>query len=92
LYYSDYYPLEAINAEETTNALATKQDTKIGIHDLLNIKNAINEVDTKIYKLKDQFIEFHHKINRFDEQITDLEAQKLQLTDKFNKGKLTASD
>jgi hypothetical protein len=86
LYHSDYYP------EETTNALATKLDTKIGIHDLLNIKSAINEVDTKMVKLKDQFIEFHHKINRFDEQIAELEAQKLQLTDKFNKGKLTASD
>jgi uncharacterized coiled-coil DUF342 family protein len=84
--------MEAINAEETTNALATKQDTKIGIHDLLNIKSAINEVDTKIVKLKDQFIEFHHKINRFDEQIADLAKQKLQFTEKFNKGKLSTSD
>jgi hypothetical protein len=76
----------------TTNALATKQDTKIGIHDLLNIKSAIVEVDTKIVKLKDQFIEFHHKINRFDEQIAELDKQKLHLTNKFNQGKLTTSD
>lgn len=86
--YSDYYE----EVSNTTNALATKLDTKIGIHDLLNIKSAIVEVDTKIVKLKDQFIEFHHKINRFDEQIAQLDTQKLHFTEKFNKGKLSASD
>jgi hypothetical protein len=81
LIYSEYYDLEEVS--NTTNALATK---------LLNIKSAIVEVDTKIVKLKDQFIEFHHKINRFDEQIAELGKQKLQFTEKFNKGKLSASD
>lgn len=90
LIYSEYYDQDEVS--KTTNALATKQDTKIGIHDLLNIKGAIVEVDTKIVKLKDQFIEFHHKINRFDEQIAQLDAQKLHFTEKFNKGKLSASD
>jgi hypothetical protein len=92
LIYSDYYEGLQEEASNTTNALATKLDTKIGIHDLLNIKAAIVEVDTKIIKLKDQFIEFHHKINRFDEQIAQLDTQKLHFTEKFNKGKLSASD
>ncbi len=92
LIYSDYYEGLQEEVSNTTNALATKLDNKIGIHDLLNIKSAIVEVDTKIVKLKDQFIEFHHKINRFDEQIAELGKQKLQFTEKFNKGKLSASD
>jgi len=102
LIYSDYYydiPGEASNTnalatklDTKTNALATKLDTKIGIHDLINVKTGLVEVDAKIVKLKDQFLDFHHKINRFDEQIAELGKQKLQFTDKFTKGKLTTSD
>lgn len=94
LIYSEYFDSLGLQevSKTTTNALATKLDTKVGIHDLLNIKSAIVEVDTKIVKLKDQFIEFHHKINRFDEQIAELDKQKLKFTEKFNKGRLSASD
>lgn len=94
LIYSDYYDSLGLQDEvsKTTNALATKLDTKIGIHDLLNIKGAIVEVDDKIVKLKDQFIEFHHKINKFDEQIAELTKQKLQFTEKSNKGGLSYWD
>jgi hypothetical protein len=92
LYYSDYYPLEAINAEETTNALATKQDTKIGVHDWLNVKKAINEVDAEINQIKFQLVDFHHKITSFTNQMTELAKQKIHYTEKSNNGSLSFLD
>lgn len=87
---SEYFDNEIASSN---NAVATIQDTKRGIHDLLNIKTAIVEVDSKIVKIKDQFIDYHHKINRFNEQIADLTKQKIQFTEKSNiHGKLSYWD
>lgn len=84
--YSDYF------TEETTNVLATKQDTKIGVHDWLNVKKAINEVDAEINQIRFQLVDFHHKITSLFNQMTDLTKQKLHYTEKSNNGSLSFLD
>lgn len=94
LSFADYSVAGDTTPNETSpsNAVATQRDTKIGVHDWINIEKAINEVEAEINNIKHQLIDFHHKMTSFTDQMTELTKQKLQYTEKSNNGKLSYWD